>query len=487
MKHTIAAICTGLTGSVGIIRVSGPLAVDIAQKICHPFPNKLDSHRLYLGRLVELTPTELPASNTQAFYPEVNRREDEHFEHPFVKSSGAPQEETGSIIDQVMYCLMLAPKSYTGEDILEIHAHGGAINLNRVLQAVLKVGAQLAQPGEFTKRAFLNKKMDLTQAEAISSLIGAQSTLAVKQAQKQLSGELGSTIRSFQHALLKLLGKIEGALDFPDLKEDSLLLSEVLEKIAPIQKTCSHLAQSFDQGGKFLVSGVDIALLGKTNAGKSSLLNTLCGMERVLVDAQPGTTRDYVEVSVEWDNIKITLIDTAGLHSSQTLLEKQGSFLAQRRWRNAALILLIVDSSSELSKEEESILEQSKQENIPVLLVWNKIDLIRGKKHPSIDGIPQVFCSALNGTGIKQLKEKILSMVVPGIEEEQIILNARQARLMKLINENLSDAKQLATLKTLDLLASVLRDCLMNLNQIRGDNASYDVLDEVFSQFCIGK
>ena len=246
-------------------------------------------------------------------------------------SSSDEPSASREAIDLVLFALMRAPRSYTGEDVFEIHGHGGAVTLQRIVEAAIRAGARAAEPGEFTRRAFLAGKIDLTRAEAVASLLSAQSVQAARQAQRQLSGELGLHVGELRRQVTQLLGELEGLLDFPDLDEDVAILARLRERLVLLSRRLGALSQSFRSGGKALSSGLELALLGRTNAGKSSLVNALSESERVLVDAKPGTTRDFVEVRAEWDGIPVTLIDTAGERDDKSELEAQGLRLGQKR------------------------------------------------------------------------------------------------------------------------------------------------------------
>ena len=301
---------------MGIIRLSGPAAESIGRRVCRPWPEQITSHHLYLGQAL-----------------------------------GPPAADTGEpeVIDQVLFCLMRAPRSYTGEDVVEIHGHGGAVNLQRLLEACYQAGAIAAQPGEFTRRAFLAGKLDLTRAEAVAALVSAQSVQAARQAQRQLHGELGQIAAELRREAVALLGEFEGILDFPDAEVDAEIFKQARSKLSALLQRVSSLTVSFAQGGRALQSGLEIAVLGRPNVGKSSLINALCGSERVLVDAEPGTTRDFVEVQVQWDGVPVTLIDTAGERTNASRLELQGMRLGRERWRNADLCVLVVDGTVRLS------------------------------------------------------------------------------------------------------------------------------------------
>jgi tRNA modification GTPase len=447
---TIAAIATGSGGGVGIIRVSGPAAEAIGQKLCRPWPEPLSSHHLYLGQ-VAVGPAELP--------PEI--------------------------IDQVLFCLMKAPRSYTGEDVLELHGHGGAVNLQRLLEACYQAGATAAQPGEFTRRAFLAGKLDLTRAEAVAALVGAKSIHAARQAQRQLAGELGQVAAELRRAAVALLGEFEGILDFPDAEADAEIVSQAGRKLAALRQRVAALQSSFAHGGRALRDGLEIAVLGRPNVGKSSLINALCGSERVLVDDQPGTTRDFVEIALRWDGVAVTLIDTAGERRDANRLELQGMRLGRERWRNADLCLLVVDGTVGLGEQEEQLLG-AMPEDLPRLVVWNKLDHAGCLPRPAA----AIACSALCGWGLAELRQAALRCVAPRLADggELLVTSARQAAVLQTADAALGNADEaLRRGAETELIAGELRVATARLGELTGHEVGTHVLDEIFARFCVGK
>lgn len=449
--RTIAAIATGRGGGVGIVRISGEEALRIGRSLFRPFPDPIESHRLYLGHVVR------PAA-----------------------SAGAAAE----VIDQVLFCLMRGPRSYTGEDVVELHGHGGARNLERLLEACLAAGATLAEPGEFTKRAFLAGKLDLTRAEAVAALVEAQSEQAIRHAQRQLAGELGQKVSELRRRSVRALAELEGQLDFPDLDEDAAQNRELERELSGLGAAVEGLARGYRRGGKALASGIELVLLGRTNAGKSSLVNALCESERVLVDERPGTTRDFVEVRAHFGEVPVTLIDTAGDRPEMTDLERHGLLLAQARAAHADLALLVVDGTLGLSSAEERLLA-ALPESLPKLVVWNKIDHTRCQPPP--DGA--VGCSALCGSGLSSLRSRVLELLAPDIEASgELVVSARQAALFDEAAGALSRAQALlSSAQAAELIAAELRRAADRLGEVTGEVVSERVLDEVFARFCVGK
>jgi len=453
----ICAIASGIGGGIGIIRISGPQAATIARQILVPWPAEPESHRLYYGQVV--CPTDSVAADTVASEPET--------------------------IDQVLFCLMRSPRSYTGEDVVEIHGHGGTITLRWILEACLAAGARLAEPGEFTRRAFLAGKIDLTRAEAVASLLGAQSLQAARQAQRQLSGELGTRIGELRRQVTVLLGEVEGLLDFPDLDEDPAILQRCRERLVSLATQIETLSRSFRAGGKALATGIELALLGRTNAGKSSLVNALSGSERVLVDATPGTTRDFVEVRTDWDGVPVTLIDTAGERADKSELEEQGLRLGQKRYQGADLALIVVDGKLGLGTEDERLVA-ALPESLPYLVVWNKTDQVGCLPVP--DGALAV--SALNGWGLGSLRSRVLAQLAGSVtaQDELLVTSARQADGLQKASEALRRAEQVIVGGgAAEMAAAELRIAQSRLGEITGEEVSDAVLDAIFARFCVGK
>lgn len=447
VSPTICAIASGIGGGIGIIRISGSQAIQTAQRILSPWPVEIESHRLYYGQVT------------------------------------AP--DSSEVIDQVLFVLMRGPRSYTGEDVVEIHGHGGAVTLRRIIEACLSVGARSAEPGEFTRRAFLAGKLDLTRAEAVASLLSAQSVQAARQATRQLGGELGAKLNEKRRQVTVLLGELEGLLDFPDLDEDTVILGRMLARLADVKSQLASLSLSFRAGGRALSSGLELALLGRTNAGKSSLVNALSGSERVLVDAKPGTTRDFVEVKAEWDGIPVTLIDTAGERADKSELEEQGLRLGQRRYSGADLALIVVDGKLGLGPDEQSLIS-SLPAHLPHLVVWNKTDQVGCLPVPD----DAVGVSALNGWGLHVLRKRVLARLAGSVtaQDELVVTSARQAEGLRLAAEALTRAEQvIAQGGAVEMAASELRIASARLGELTGEEVTDAVLDAIFSRFCVGK
>ncbi|MBL9009463.1 MAG: tRNA uridine-5-carboxymethylaminomethyl(34) synthesis GTPase MnmE [Myxococcales bacterium] len=485
-RPTIAAISSGSGGGVGIVRISGPQAESIARRICQPVPQDLVSHRLYLGHV--FAPSEAPPIQA-------------HEANDAAPSPPGLRRDPRAAVDQVLFCLMRGPHSYTGEDVLELHGHGGARNLRRLLDACLAAGAQAAGPGEFTRRAFLAGKIDLTRAEAVATLIEAQSDQALRHAQRQLAGELGQTIAELRRRVVELLAEFEGRLDFPEAEDEDPATAERCQRaLRGLHAQVQRLGNSFRQGGKAVSGGVEIAVIGRPNVGKSSLINALCGSERVLVDAQPGTTRDFVEVRSDWPlspsdaaqppvMLPVVLIDTAGQHEAASHLEQHGMRLARTRLAHADLLLFVVDGTMGITPEDAQLLAELPADR-PRLVLWNKID--RKGCLPPPEDRSTVRCSALCGWGLDTLRRTVAELLAPRLssDDEVLVTSARQAALLTQTATALSqalaalsDQPQTATV----LVAGELRVAAARLSELQGDDVQEGVLDAIFSRFCVGK
>ena len=442
--ETIAAISTPAgEGAIALVRISGPNAIPIADKI-------------FRGK-------EAP--------PEFASR---------VQHLGEVVSESGDLIDQVMMSIHRAPASYTGEDLVEISCHGGTLVTAKVLEACLRTGARNAGPGEFTERAFLNGKMDLTQAEAVIDLIRARTDLALRSATEQLEGKLGEKIVNTRRALVDLLAHIEASIDFseegiaPD-EGDSLRarLDSVREQIAALLATADH--------GRILRDGVRIVIYGATNAGKSSLLNRLLGYERVIVSDAPGTTRDTIEETVNLRGVPVRLLDTAGLRTSTSDIEREGIARTERWLQKADLRLHIVDRNT----PPPGHFEQNANGN--ELLVLNKSDL---SEHPKWKNTNALRVSCVTGDGLGDLENEILSRISKQNlrPENALAINMRHRDCLRRALEACDRAR-----KTLDETFSPeyvsvdLNEALEAVGEVIGTVGVEQILDSVFGQFCIGK
>ncbi len=458
-EDTIAAIGTPVgKGAIGIVRISGKKALKILKELFRTKKGErketFEERKMYYGLVVN------------------------EFEEP---------------IDEVLAVYMKGPRSFTGEDVVEIHSHGGIVVVRKILREVLKKGARLAEPGEFTMRAFINGKIDLTQAEAINQLIEAKSEVEAKVALKQLEGNLSKKIEELRDNLLELKAYIEAAVDFPEEEIEILEKGQVKGKILEALDKLKKLIESYEEG-KLIREGIKVAIVGRPNVGKSSLLNALLKEERAIVTEIPGTTRDIIEESITLKGIPLRLIDTAGIRETLEKVERIGIKRSLEKLREADVILFVVDGSKGLTEEDLKILNHLKgKEN--VIAVVNKRDLGLKVKCSDLKGFKKcVEVSAKEEKGIEELTEKILELVMIEPEavlgkEEPLITSERQKRLL----EEAKGALE-RVLKSLDegfespeFLSIDLNEALEKLGMIVGKITTEDMFDIIFSRFCIGK
>jgi tRNA modification GTPase len=451
---TIAAISTppGEAG-IGIVRLSGPRAEAIARQLFRPRRPRdpWQSHRLYLGHVLD---------------------------------------SRGHVLDEVLLTLMRAPHTYTREDVVEIHCHSGFAVLKAILGEVLAQGARLARPGEFTLRAFLAGRLDLSQAEAVLEVIQARTQASLRVAAAHLAGGLGKRLGKGRAALLNLLARVEAALDFPE--EAAELSPQALsEELAGPLEELENLLASYRQG-RLLREGVGVVLAGRPNVGKSSLLNRLLDTDRAIVTDIPGTTRDVIEETISLAGIPLRLSDTAGLRQARDLVEELGVARSRERLAQADLILLLVDASEPLSGEDAQTLEELADR--PVLIVLNKIDLpqqISVQNLRQYSSHPVVEISALTGQGLENLEQAMVDLVLAGGVQTagEIVTQARHAELLVRAQEALSRGRELLEQAETpwELLAFEVKDALQALGEITGEEVGDAVLDQIFSEFCIGK
>lgn len=456
-EATIAAISTPPgAGGIGIIRISGDQALSLLKAIFQPKdPSCLyRSHQLYYGHI--------------------------------------RQPDQGKILDEVLAVFMAAPHTYTREDVVEVHCHGSFLVLQNVLELILASGAILAAPGEFTKRAFLNGRIDLTQAEAVIDVLSAKTRKGVDLAQEQLSGALYGKIDPIRQSLVQMRAVIEVAIDFPDedleIIDHSALIAQLEQEVEePLKK----LLQSADRG-RLYREGISLVIAGLPNVGKSSLLNTILQEERALVTSIPGTTRDSIEEVVDIKGIPVRIIDTAGIRDNAGEVEELGIQRARDLINKADLILFLIDGSRELIDGDRTLYGQVKHK--PVLPVINKIDLC-GNPIPDFSSISSigkcVKISAREQTGIERLKQAVFDAVISGDEQWEEGGCAPNVRHKQALIGAVEACDQvLLSLKgglTNDLIAVDLQGCLDYLAEIVGETTTEDVLDVIFEQFCLGK
>lgn len=457
-EATIAAISTPPgAGGIGIVRISGPLAVPILEAVFRPskahFP--LESHRLHHGHLLET--------------------------------------RSGRILDEVLAVYMAAPHTYTREDVVELHCHGSYLVLQNVLEVVLAGGAVLATPGEFTKRAFLNGRIDLTRAEAVIDILSARTRKGVDLAQEQLAGALYRRIEPIRARLMRMRALIEVAIDFPDeeveIADHHLLLEQLREEVAsPLSKLLGNAER-----GRLYRQGVSIVIAGLPNVGKSSLLNALLQEERALVTSVPGTTRDSIEEVIDVFGIPVRIIDTAGIRDTTGEVESLGIQRARELINSADLVVFLIDGARGVKEGDVDLYHQLRHK--PLLPVVNKIDLC-GDRLPDMSPLAGVerwlTLSAKHQEGIEELKQAIFSRFSGGSgeqwEEEGCAPNLRhKAALQQALQACARLAQSLENGLSNDLLAVDLQECLDCLSVIVGETTTEDILDVIFAEFCLGK
>src|SRR6185312_5850067 len=443
---TIAAIATPPgRGGIGIVRVSGPRAAEIAEALT--------------GRL-----------------PRPRRASLREF-----------RDEAGRALDSGLALFFPGPDSFTGEDVLELHGHGGAVVLDLVLQRVLDLGARQARPGEFSERAFLNDKLDLAQAEAIADMIDSGSEQAARAAMRSLNGEFSLRVARLVEDLTVLRAYVEAAIDFPDEEVDFLTEGDVAGRLDVIRDAFEALAAAARQGS-LMREGLAVVIAGRPNAGKSSLLNQLAGHEAAIVTDIPGTTRDVLRERLDIDGLPLHLTDTAGLRESGDAVEQEGVRRAWNEMEKADRVLLVVDATRGLSDEDRRILE-SMPRAIPVTVVYNKIDLTGQRPaEDELDGVASVWLSAQYGLGLDLLRAHLKRMAgYQQTGEDGFTARRRHLDALKRAREHLEEAADHVQAGAGELLAEELRLAQLCLNEITGEFTSDDLLGKIFSSFCIGK
>ncbi|MFB2917384.1 tRNA uridine-5-carboxymethylaminomethyl(34) synthesis GTPase MnmE [Aerosakkonema funiforme] len=455
---TIAAIATAIVpqqGSVGIVRVSGTQAIAIARALFHaPGSQPWETHRILYG----------------------------YIRHP----------QTQQLVDEALLLIMKAPRSYTREDVVEFHCHGGIIAVQQVLQLCVEQGARLAQPGEFTLRAFLNGRLDLTQAESIADLVGAKSPQAAQTALAGLQGKLAQPIRQLRVTCLDILAEIEARIDFeedlPPLDEEVVKaqLEQVLAEVTRILATADR--------GELLRTGLKVAIVGRPNVGKSSLLNAWSRSDRAIVTDLPGTTRDVVESHLVVGGIPIQVLDTAGIRETADMVEKIGVERSRHAASHADLVLLTIDAQAGWTPDDEEIYLQVQHR--PVILVINKMDLVAEDRLKLLQSKIQnpkskILTAAARNQGIDALEKAILAAVQSGdilAANLDLAINQRQAEALTRAQISLQQVQAtIADRLPLDFWTIDLRGAIQALGEITGEEVTESVLDRIFSRFCIGK
>ncbi len=472
-KDTITAIATGLTDSgIGIIRISGPEAVLVGDKLFRTVSGKrvlheMQSHLLQYGFVVD------------------------------EENNDSSQDWKNYIIDEAMAVVMKAPRSFTGEDTVEIQCHGGLLVMQKILECTLKAGARLAEPGEFTKRAFLNGKMDLAKAEAVIDIIHSQNEYAHQSAVNQLKGLLSKEVKSLREEILYEIAFIESALDDPEHISLDGYNETLAEKIDGILARINKLIASADNG-KLMKEGISTVIVGKPNAGKSSLLNFLVGSDRAIVTDIAGTTRDVLEETIKLHGIGLNIIDTAGIRSTEDTVEKIGVEKAKKYAKDADLILYVVDASVELDDSDRDIFELLKAKKAIVLL--NKTDLdMKVTEEVLSDQLQKAGCSHTEiirtsikeNSGLDVLEETIKEMFFQGeinVNHEVVITNLRHKEALMDARDSICQVMHSVELQMPEDFYSIdLMSAYASLGYIIGEEVDDDLVQEIFSKFCMGK
>lgn len=400
--------------------------------------------------------------------------------------------DNGEVMDEVLVSYFKAPKSYTMENMCEINSHGGNIIVKKILELCLKNGAELAEPGEFTKRAFLNGRIDLVQAESVTDIINAKSEKEVKTGIKQLEGLLSKEIAEIKQEIMDVMINIEVSIDYPEYDVEDVANAEITDMLDSVKKKLERLERSFDNG-KVIKEGIKTAIIGKPNAGKSSLLNAILKEDRAIVTEYEGTTRDTIEEFVNINGIPLKLIDTAGIRETKDEVEKIGIAKSRETANTADLIIAIFDASKEIDEEDLEVIDFIK--NKKAIIILNKMDL-KAKIDENNENLKKlsgniIKMSALKNIGIDKLYEKITEMFnlnEINLDNENVITNVRQKNLITKAIENVKKAKETIEQKMpIDIVAIFIKDILEDLGKITGEVVTEDIIEEIFANFCLGK
>ena len=452
MEDTIVAISTASgVGAISIIRLSGPNALEVASSIFKGKDlKKVASHTINHGYIID---------------------------------------KNGSIIDEVLVSVMLAPKTYTTEDIVEINTHGGIASTNKVLELCLVNGARLAQPGEFTKRAFLNGRIDLTEAEAIEDVINSSTDKSLKLSMNQLTGSLKNLITEIRKDIMSLIANIEVNIDYPEYEDaEDITLQKLKEKLLPIKTKLEELLKNSNDA-KIIKNGINICMIGRPNVGKSSLLNAFLEEDKAIVTDIAGTTRDIVEGETIINGIKINFLDTAGIRETANVVEKIGVDKSKKIINTADLIILVLNNNEKLTPDDLELLELVKNKNYIIFV--NKNDLPANIDLPDKKYANVVYGNTLTTTGIKELKEMITTLFnleKISTNDATYITNARHKALIEVALNYLNSAlENIDNSYSVDMLEIDIRACWDTLGEIIGATYKDELLDELFSNFCLGK
>ena len=454
ISDTICAIATsaGGGGSISVIRVSGENSLPVAAKVFRPSPKKFESHKLYYGHVCD----------------------------------------DGENIDEVLVFYMKAPRSYTCEDVIEIQCHGGPRSAGRILGILLKNGVRLAEQGEFTKRAFLNGRIDLSQAEAVLDIINAKTDLSHQAAVNRLKGNLSDRIKECRNIILGIIANIEANIDYPENDIEELSVRDIRSTTEELIGSISSLIKTAETG-KIIHEGIETVILGKPNVGKSSVMNALLREERAIVTGIPGTTRDILQEYININNIPLKIVDTAGIRKTSDEIERIGVGLSRRYAETADLILMVIDRAQEMDEIDFELLKYA--DNKKVIVLVNKIDLNLkidyNKLYSYIDKSSIIEISAKNNIGLDELSKKLTEMFFSGeidYKTDITISNMRhKSALMKAFESLNNVIETIDNGFSQDFMSIDLTDAYNYLGEITGDSLDEDIIDKIFSEFCLGK
>lgn len=454
---TIAAISTPVgRGGIGIVRISGPDALPIAERVFTPAKKaavaRAKAFSITYGRIVD------PAS--------------------------------GREIDEALVSVMHAPSSYTKEDVVEINCHGGMVAVRKALELVLEHGARLAEPGEFTKRAFLNGRISLPQAEAVMDLISARTEESMKIAVDQLKGGLSEKLNALRDSMIEICAQAEAYIDFPEEDIEFRTKEEMVKSLCRIRDESERLSQTF-QEARFFREGLSVAIVGRPNVGKSSLLNALLSRERAIVTAVPGTTRDTIEECLDINGLPVRIIDTAGIRSSGEAVESEGIRRSLEALEQADFVIAMLDGSEALHDGDLAILEKIKEKNAVIAINKSDLPVLINSEGCLPEGKRHIRISARRGEGLEELKSIIFRSTLKDWKEDRegiIVTNIRHKLALDRASSSLSGAIEvLKSDHPLEIFAVELRDALDSIGEITGAVATEDILNRIFSDFCIGK
>jgi tRNA modification GTPase len=469
LADTICAIATAAgEGGIGIVRLSGTDALHVAERVVRLRSGKslasMASHTLHLADLV------LPTTNGGS-------------------GDNGPDRTVDTFFDEAFVVYMKAPRSFTAEDVVEVHSHGGPVVLALLCEACVRAGARMAAPGEFTKRAFLNGRLDLSQAEAVLDTIRAKSAIGLRMAQRHLRGELAREVDGARSLLLGVLAHVEASIDF--VEEDiSFVQREELERVIEKATTVIKQLESTARDGRVLREGARVVIVGRPNVGKSSLMNRLLKQDRAIVTPLPGTTRDVIEESIDLDGVVVRFVDTAGIRESTDPIEREGIKRTQSAQADADLVLVVIDGHAHLTNEDRQLLKTIADSSC--LIVVNKEDLPRAVDITELpSGAEVLVVSAKTGAGLEKLKVAIRARLVsPGFEvsESLVVTNVRHRTALRRAQDSLAHASEsVRNGLAWELVAMDLRVAADTLGEITGMITTDDILERIFSEFCIGK